>query len=290
MRLTTIRWSAPGVMIVMIILGLGCLSGCEPANMTAAHSESEEDQYTILLYPHGGADHIQAADEHYKKAEKYTGWRGLYVVNKENHSELYWGRYRTRREAMKKLQIAKRWPAPATKERVFQKAIIVRLPGKDIGPEEWNIKNAKGFYSVLVAVFYDIEGRNYFGRKRRAVELCEKLRKQGKEAYFYHGPVRSGVAIGVFPRSAIRVDQVTSIHPTTGDRSLQERKVIVGVNMKQMLRDYPELVICGNTESRKIFDPKTRTYKPQIQPSYAFEISGVRKGQSFVSPHSVGNP
>ncbi len=288
MRRTTIRLSAPAVMVVMIILGSGCLGGCEPGNMTAARPE--DDQYTILLLPLGGPDHIEVAEFHRKRAKKYTGWQGLYVVNKENHSGLYWGRYRTQLEAMKKLRIAKRWPAPATKELLFQKAIIVRLPGKDIGPAEWNLKNAKGFYSVLVAVFFDIEEQNYYGRKRRAVELCEKLREEGKVAYFYHGLARSGVAIGMFPRSAIRIDQVTIIHPTTRDRSLQERKTIVDLNMKQMLRDYPELIICGNTESRGFFDPKKGTYRKQVQSTYPFKISGVRKGQSFVPQHSVGNP
>jgi hypothetical protein len=67
------------------------------------------------------------------------------------------------------------------------------------GPPEWDLTQADGEYSLLVAVYSDIEGR-----REAALEHVRLLREQGEEAYYYHDAGKSHVCVGAFPASALK--------------------------------------------------------------------------------------
>jgi hypothetical protein len=244
--------------------------------------------YSILLAHFMGPDHVAQAEENRKKAAHYTGWDNLFVINQDNFSGLYWDRYETRQQAVSNLATAKSYRTPAG-YAIFQKAIIVPLgDGQDVGPAEWNLKNAPGEYSVLVAVFADLPEQNYMGRKKRAVQLAEKLRQQGKEAWYFHGPQRSGVTLGTFPAGAVRTVQARKQHPQTGDVFFVEQKVVTDPRMKALLAEYPELLYCGNTVIRTVIDPATGRPKKYTQETYAVSIPEITKDAA--SAYSPGQP
>ncbi|MBN1555931.1 MAG: hypothetical protein JXA11_14400 [Phycisphaerae bacterium] len=250
-----------------------------------------EDEYTLLLTTLTGPDHVNLADLYLQRMKQYTDWQGLYVVNKDESSALYWGKYRTRQDALKNLQTAKQYVTPGSGENLFRMATIVPLPGQDVGPSEWNLKNARGEYTVLVAVFQDLPQQNYVGRKSRAVDLCKKLRQQGQEAYFLHETSRSGVTIGTFPAEAMRTRQVEKIHPQTGDKYLVEERVVIDPRMKAILKENPEFLYCGNTEIRNELDPQTGKIVRRVTPSAPLSISEFKKGQMVNDAfHRSGNP
>ncbi len=61
--------------------------------------------------------------------------------------------------------------------------------------DPFNLKQYTGFFSLQIA-FYD---ETYEGDPRQAAEQhARRLREDGEEAYFYHGPHRSLVTIGLF--------------------------------------------------------------------------------------------
>jgi hypothetical protein len=275
-----------------LLVGLWlAVTGCQPGQGFHLAGHSGEDEYTLLLMTLTGADHVTLADFYLQRTKQYTHWNDLYVVNKDDNSALYWGRYRTRREAMRNLQTAKQYVTPATKQYIFRMATIVPLPGKDIGPPEWNLKNAEGDYTVLVAVFQDLPKHHYYGRKSRAVELCKKLRQQGQEAYFLHDIARSGVTIGTFPAEAIQTRRVARKHPQTGDTFYEDLRVVVDPRMKAILKANPEFLYCGNTEIRTELDPKTRKMVRRASPSVPLSIRDFKKGQmSSDAFHRSGNP
>ncbi|MCD6365887.1 MAG: hypothetical protein J7M14_08430, partial [Planctomycetes bacterium] len=164
-------------------------------------------------------------------------WKGLFLVTKSGHSELFWGRYRSIASARKNLIKAKEY-RNAMGRRPFLSAITVPLPGKDVGPPEWSLLNAKGTYTLQVATYYDVPKQNYFGRKRSAVEECRKLRELGYEAYYYHGPVRSHVTIGTFGPSAIE----------TIIENNKTKKVYRDPRIAELRNVFPEHVINGNAD------------------------------------------
>ena len=277
--------------LLFLVIILAAMVGCTPGGELYLGGHQPETQFTILLKTLTGPDHVNLSDFYLERTKQFTGWRGLYVVNKEESSALYWGQYSTYESGMKNLQTAKNYVAPATREHLFRMATIVPLPGEDIGPAEWNLKNAQGEYTVLVAVFQDLPQRNYFGRKKRAVELCEKLRKQGTEAYFMHDIARSGVTIGTFPPQAIETKTVQRRHPQSGDLFYEDLRVVVDPKMKTVLKNNPELLYCGNTEIRTVVDPNTGKYVKKVSPSVPLSISEFKKGRMKSDAfHHSGNP
>lgn len=94
----------------------------------------------------------------------------------------------------------------------FRLATIDTLPVPSSVPAEWQLENARGKYSLQVAVFYDTQEMHE--RRAAAEAYCRLLREQGEEAYIDHGPTNSIVCIGAFPESALRSFQQQD--PLTG--------------------------------------------------------------------------
>ncbi len=263
--------------LMTITVGL-IITGCEKVNWGGGGKATSDTEgaYTILLFTHEGADHIVDAKAHEERITKASGWDGLFVVDKEKTSSLYWGKYKNRKAAMKNLKKAKEFVSPTTGVKIYQRAMVVPLPGKDEGPPEWNLKNAPAGmkWSVKVGVYYDMPDRNYYGRKGEAVEVCRQLRERGEEGYYFHGPVRSGVFIGAFPPSSAYMRQVQSVQKKSGDESYKEDFIVNDPRIRRILKDYPDLVVCGAGETTKVYDPKTQQVKVFTQPSGVVIIPG----------------
>jgi len=157
-----------------------------------------------MLSTFSGTDHVQQAKRFKNETEKRTKWTDLRVVHMEDRSELYKGIYPSIKAAQGDLAKAKEWVAPAGYPP-YKNAIVVVVPGQYVGPAELNLRNAKGAYTVVVAVFYNVPANNYLTRKTDAVSYCQRLRANNYEAYYYHGPVNSLVTVGSFPESSVRM-------------------------------------------------------------------------------------
>ncbi len=189
-----------------------------------------EDTYTVLLRVMSDpATHIHDANRYEESLTEQLGWKGVFVIHKEGRSDVYQGKFRTAKHAARTLKAAKAYRAQNNLP-VFARAMIVPLPGKDIGPPEWKLTSAAGTHSMLVAVFRDVPEKNYLGRRRKAVDYCRRLRKNGVEGYFWHGDVSSHVTIGSFTSRAVR-------------RQRTDPRVL------QIQRDFPMLAINGLGEN-----------------------------------------
>ena len=80
------------------------------------------------------------------------------------------------------------------------RAVPYVRPGS-AGKPEWLLTNANGVYSLQIAVFYPAPG--FTQSRQAAVDLVADLRRQGYEAYYHHGSVRSMVTVGSFDESAV---------------------------------------------------------------------------------------
>ena len=179
------------------------------------------------------------------------GWDGVFVINKAAQSELYWGRYRSGEQARKNLATAKAHRAE-TGIKPFGKATVVTLPGKDIGPPEWNLRNCPAAYTLLVAVFTNDPARNYIGRRKFAVDYCRRVREGGYEGYFYHGPVVSHVTIGAFGESAVEFKRDQPV----------ERAIIRDPRILELQKPgvFPHLAVNGSGENELGWDLKAKKW------------------------------
>ncbi len=243
----------------MLLLAL-MLVGCNGNGIFRSHtqtrtSEAEtvlEDHCSILLFVlRDPGNHNQDAEYYRKVLTEKVGWKGLFVINKAGHSELYWGRYRSwnDKKAEANLKTAKKYRTSNGKA-LFAGAQIVPVPGKNVGPAEWDLINVpdSAYYSLLVAVFRDDPKKNYVGRRRFAVDYCRELRKSGYEAYFYHGQAVSHVTIGAFGTKSVSVKK-------------SPRGEIVKINdpkIKSLQKDFEFLALNGRSIDEFVLDGKTR--------------------------------
>ena len=191
-----------------------------------------EDVFAIKCLVTSDADRKRIIDAYADALKKVRGLssRKVLAVHDEQESTLYYGDYRRvfnsatgennyepdprpALEAIRSLSIGNsRLPAGAVENWPFRFATIAQLPHEGSGHPEWNLDNAAGYWSLQVAVFYNVDEMRQ--RRRAAVEYCKLLREQGVDAYYHHGDQNSEVCVGLFPAEAVQ--QVTEKDAYTG--------------------------------------------------------------------------
>jgi len=86
-------------------------------------------------------------------------------------------------------------------QRFFVQVFPVRMPMPDVGNPEWDLRRANGTYSLQVGVFEPTD--EFWEYKQAAVDFCAYLRKQGREAFYFHGTGSSSVTVGLFGPDAL---------------------------------------------------------------------------------------
>jgi len=191
--------------------------------------------------------HVQHAERYRRDLSEKLGWKGIFVINKGGHSEVYWGRYRTPADAQANLRRAKAHTTLAG-TKPFAQALVIPLPGGEVGPAELNLRNAPGAYTFVVAIFQDDPERDYVGRKQFAVTYCKRLREADYEAYFYHGPATSYVTIGSFGEEVVRVRQ------GAGGQQFE----VLDPRVRELEKDFPHLQVNGGGVNDLVWDPRQR--------------------------------
>jgi len=270
------------LLIWIIVTGLALVEGCGgPGGGRAilpGLGKDKDEKYTIRLYVLPSSDHIERIKSFKAQTEQGTGWKGLFVERKEHYSELYWGRYATYSEAEKNLKRAREYRTPMG-VAAYANARIVEYAGFDPGPSEWDLANAPGAYTVVVAVFYDVPADKYFGRKKYAVTYCEHLRSKSEEAYYWHGPARSTVTIGSFPETSVTmVDDGGLKRPDIRDPAIQA-----------ILDRYPYLAVNGYQELIWEVDPVTRRPRKEPARTYPAHIPRENSVKHRDALDSLGN-
>jgi hypothetical protein len=265
-------WAAAGLAV------LGCSNGGGDAAMqwptwkppwsadTATPSPGDtsltanSESYTILLCPpFRGSDHVRNAKAGEKAVKDATGWSGVYLVHEEQDSSLYFGHYLTAKKAGAELLKVRAWKM-TNGSLPFSLAIVTRLAGSDIGPRQWDLSGAKDpnwAYTLVIAEFHNVPEEDYLSRKEDAVTYCRNLRGRGQETFFYHGPSKSMVTLGVFPVSAFHTE-------TMPNGMLQD--VIESEALRKAMRSFPDLLING-------FKAKAKGSRATMEGTYVTAVS-----------------
>jgi hypothetical protein len=244
----------------------GCAPGAGDVQAPRAGPPGSQDEgYTILLMVLAGSDHVNQALRYKQNTEADTGWKDLYVVHKEDRSELYRGNYPTSAAAQKDLRGTKQYRTKL-KIQPYKQALVMPLPGKDVGPPRWNLAGTAGEFTLAIGLFKDDPSRGIIGHKQYAVDNVLEMRNQGLEAYFLHESSQSLVTIGSFPESSCPV--------VRGKDGTFERKV-VDPKLQDLMRRFPYLAVNGYQEIVRVRTAKGR--KSAATPSYLMAIPSGAK-------------
>lgn len=180
----------------------------------------KDARWTIYCTHFTGPDHAARAKTLRDQLLGSSGMSDWYVVTGEDRSTVYHGYYRSindpadGKESARAQNDRKAVAAVAQRmlgARAMASALLVELDDADpASAPEWDLRNAKGFWSIQVASF-----RDHSDRREAAVQAVRDLRAQGYEAYYFHGPAISSVCVGAFPREAVKEQQSGTARPVT---------------------------------------------------------------------------
>jgi hypothetical protein len=169
----------------------------------------EGAQYTIFCARVEGDMHVERANHMRDELKKATSMKDWYVVHDAGQSLLYYGYYRCLNDpkdakesqrAQKDRAVIDQMTDPMG-NRPFAQALFLTIDAPDpSAPPEWNLANASGDCSLLIAVY-----KGSPQRKEYAVAAVRDARARKVDAYYYHGPTESYVCIGHWPKSAYRM-------------------------------------------------------------------------------------
>lgn len=167
-----------------------------------------DGRWAIALGRFEGQGHPQQAKQAARQLSGAAEFADVWVADEGDQSLVYHGRYGDRgsRQAQRDLRrwrsLQQRGMVPA--EVVMLVPLIDRAEGAN---PEHNLRNVKrneenAEYTLQIG-FYD---NRFDGEFRKAAEeAAAKLREEGHRAFYYHGPNRSMVTVGVFNSDAVWV-------------------------------------------------------------------------------------
>ncbi|MDQ3439030.1 MAG: hypothetical protein M3478_01615, partial [Planctomycetota bacterium] len=252
-------------------------------------------QWTIHCREIGGPDHVSQARQLKDNLVKNSGMRDWHLLHRDEGSVLFYGYYKTHTDARAKADRQKiDSMADVQGRRPFRHALVMPLEAADpAGPPEWNLANAKGYFTLQIGVYKDSPER-----KQYAVDAVRAARQQGIEAYYYHSENMSLVCVGAWPREAIRLadedvrpgdeGEIKVVLPPLppdvkapqlrgeGGRKLHVeagRNEVLDPTLKAMMENqFPTMAVNGATMVTKRTDPRTGRVQEVIDPSFPIKI------------------
>ena len=170
--------------------------------------ESGDERWAIALGRFEGPGHPQQAKQAARQLSGAAGFADVWVDDEGDQSMVYHGRYGDRgaQQAQRDLRrwrsLQQRGMVPA--EVVMLVPLIDRAEGANPDHNLRNVKrNEEDAEYTLQIGFYDSRFDGEF--RKAAEEAAAKLREEGQRAFYYHGPNRSMVTVGVFKSNAVWV-------------------------------------------------------------------------------------
>lgn len=163
--------------------------------------------YAVELARFSGPDAAARAFELTARLREQANLADLWYADGPNLSTVYLGRFRDPRSDTARVAIKRAREAELDGLTPFAKAEMVPLSGGDTASlPELDLRNHTGQYALQIG-YYDLGYGTAF--RRAAEDQAQKLRDQGHDAYYYHGPNRSLIAMGpyTYEEAFVRVGQ-----------------------------------------------------------------------------------
>lgn len=156
---------------------------------------ASQQGYAIELRTFDGEQRLKMARQLKQSLERTTGMPDVWYRDHEGAAIVYRGRYLNpeSQAAQRDLQLTKL--AVVEGWRPFKDAKIVSLGQGDLALSDRDLRGYPGMYTLQIGFYTDAAGSDY---RRKAEQWVDKLRKDGEEAYFYHGPNMTNVTVGIY--------------------------------------------------------------------------------------------
>jgi hypothetical protein len=194
--------------------GAGAGAGKGGASGGGAPADAGPSAWTIIIYAFRGDEELQAPDA-LRRAQTEAGFKGAFLEKRGPATVIAYGRYGSPEEAQKDLDRIHETEVTIQGEdgkpirgKPFRDAFL--SPPQDIKGSlpEYDLRNAKRLkgdwvlYTLQVGV-YSREDKAPTQKeleefRKAAEQAVVQLRREGEQAYYYHGPMRSSVTIGLF--------------------------------------------------------------------------------------------
>lgn len=169
----------------------------EPRKLTPLEERISQGGWTILLAYFPGGDTEAKAKVFANRLESEAGLTDVWTMSNSQGTRVYCGVFKTTAEGAAQAMLAKVRQTELDAVRYFENSEMVTIGGSTTGNDlhPLNVGQYSGMYTLQVAAFDE----NYpGGRHAGAEDYAMKLREEGTDAYFYHGPNRSMVTVGMF--------------------------------------------------------------------------------------------
>ena len=215
------------------------LAGAAMAAAAAAgcQAPAQQRQLTVLLVEYRGPD---AAAEAKGRAQELTdhGIPDVFVVQGGGLAGICAGHFDSWRspradEALRRIRRIQ----DEGGQYPFAGAMLVPIP-EPMPENPWPLEKADGYFTLQVASW------EAPGRMPRAQAYAAELRRQGYEAYVYHGPRLSMVSIGAFGPEIFDNPALVSLPPTRPGQKMPKPK-IVDPKVNELIAKFPHMRLEG---------------------------------------------
>lgn len=175
------------------------MGGRDPVAYAANSGDPTGGQgWSIRLHAYRGSDRMKKAQRLVQRLQETSELKRLFVEDARGAATIFYGRFDDPQDVRAQTTLDDIRSISLENRKPFADAQLVALMGHGrIFADPFDLKQFAGYYSVQIG-FYD---QNYPGNFRIAAEEAARtLRADGDEAYFYHGPIRSIVTVGLFSR------------------------------------------------------------------------------------------
>ncbi|QDU70672.1 SPOR domain-containing protein [Mucisphaera calidilacus] len=200
--------------ITTLILTLGAclaLTGCWQTTVVS----SSWDDHPMMEWAAGDSKKkqvrarswtIQAAafddNQRYERARTYAEFltrqnliEPVWMEESQGITYVYAGQFRERKNKQAREALSTIKKLQRNDQRPFKDAEMAPLAHNMVATDPFDLAGYPNRYSLQIAVYDEDFGRKF---REAAEDAVRVLREQDVEAYFYHGPIRSLVTIGLF--------------------------------------------------------------------------------------------
>ncbi|MBL9032445.1 MAG: hypothetical protein JNM80_12165 [Phycisphaerae bacterium] len=188
-------------------------SGESSAGQPGKPGSASASGWSIVLYAFRGEDQAAEAAAGLERARTLGKLPGAYMEKRGAATVIAYGKYHDNASSEAKADLAKVRAVTIEMEGVkrtpFAQAFLAppeRIPGT---MPEFDLRNARqregdwALYTLQVGVYARSDTKAPSASelaqfRKSAEEAAAKLRREGEQAYYYHGPSRSMVTIGLF--------------------------------------------------------------------------------------------
>ena len=218
------------------------------------HGDLAQNDWSILIESFEGRNAQQQASAMMSQLRNESHLPDLWIALDGQRHRLLRGRYPQPTSLAAQRDLAQTRMVPLEGARPFAEVNLVRLGAFDAA-ESLDVRQHRGRwpYTLQVAVF---DHSNTKRRQNAAQQLAAKLRKQGHQAFYYHGEM-SKVTVGLFSDDD-RVSQKTVL-----PNGKQMAKYVYGPRIRQVQKDFPhnlvngEIFYLGAPDGKKLPQPSS---------------------------------